>query len=250
MKCRMCVRGFEDVYKNDLDRYSGTSTRWGQRMVVATAIQSGWPMASLDISVAFLKGMSFDEVQKIRGGPRRQVSMQLPYAQKGMPSGVQLLRQFPGFEGFDDALEVLEMLKGGFGLVDAPNLFTSRADAVFRAAGIPPTLTDPKIYLKHKDAGPVNGSKQLVLMLSAHMDDFKATGETEELKTLHGILSKEFGADVKMDVKTVGSFIHTGVTHDLAESEISMHQTAYVAALRPVQSAELMALKDDDNITG
>ena len=74
-------------------------------------------MASLDISVAFLKGMSFDEVQKIRGGPKRKVSIQLPHAQAGMPSGVQFLRQFPGFEGFNDAIEVLEMLKGGFGLV-------------------------------------------------------------------------------------------------------------------------------------
>ena len=105
MKCRMCVRGFEDMYKQDLDRYSGTSTRWGQRMVVATAIQKGWQMASLDISVAFLKGMSFDEVQKIRGGPKRKVSMQLPHAQAGMPSGVQLLRQFPGLRASAIALK-------------------------------------------------------------------------------------------------------------------------------------------------
>ena len=77
MKCRMCVRGFEDQYKTELDRYSGTSTRWGQRMVVAMAVQAQWQMASLDISVAFLKGLSFDEVQKIRGGPKRKVSMQL-----------------------------------------------------------------------------------------------------------------------------------------------------------------------------
>ena len=86
------------------------------------------------------------------------------------------------------------MLKGGFGLIDAPNLFTTRVDQVFRKAGIPPTLTDPKIYVRHRD-------RQLQLMSSAHMDDFKATGEEEELRQLHGLLSKEFGADVKMDVK-------------------------------------------------
>ena len=143
--------------------------------------------------------------------------MQLPYANKGMPSGVQLLCQFPGFESFDDSLEVLEMLKGGFGLVDAPNLFTTRADTVFRAAGIPPTLSDPKIYVKH-EAG------NLRLMISAHMDDFKATGEASELPKLHALLSKEFGADVQMDVKAIGSFIHTGVAHEISKTEMCMHQ--------------------------
>ena len=53
-----------------------------------------------------------------------------------------------------------------------------------------------------------------------------------------------------MDIKMTGSFIHTGVTHDLSETEVSMHQVEYVAALRPVQSAELTSLKDDDLLTG
>ena len=145
MKCRLCVHGFKDMYRQDLDRYSGTSTRWGQRMVVATAVQAGWDLVSLDISVAFLKGMTFEEIQQVRGGPRREVSMQLPLARHGLPSGAFLLRQLEGFESFSDATEVFEMLKGGFGLVDAPNLFTTRVDQVFRGASIPPTLTDPKI---------------------------------------------------------------------------------------------------------
>ena len=64
MKCRLCVHGFKDMYRQDLDRYSGTSTRWGQRMVVATAVQAGWDLVSLDISVAFLKGMTFEEYSR------------------------------------------------------------------------------------------------------------------------------------------------------------------------------------------
>ena len=119
-------------------------------MVVATAVQAGWALASLDISVAFLKGMTYDEIQAVRGGPKREVSMQLPFARHGLPSGVHLLRHITGFETFDDSMEVLEMLKGGFGLVDAPNLFTTRVDQVFRAASLPPTITDPKIYVKHR----------------------------------------------------------------------------------------------------
>ena len=53
--------------------------------------------------------------------------MRMPCGEPGVePSGSALLRQLKGFEDFNNALEVLEMLKGGFGLIDARNLFTTR----------------------------------------------------------------------------------------------------------------------------
>ena len=108
MKCRLCVRGFLDKQRFDMDRYSGTSTRWGQRAVVATAVQNQWGIASLDIAMAFLRGLTFDEVQEIKGGPKREVHMQLPRGREGCePSGSALLRQCAGFEDFNDATEVL-----------------------------------------------------------------------------------------------------------------------------------------------
>ena len=78
MKCRLTVHGFKGTAVGSLDRYSGTGTRWGQRVVVATAVQNQWPMASLDVSEAFLKGFTFDEIKERRGGPRRRVSLVLP----------------------------------------------------------------------------------------------------------------------------------------------------------------------------
>ena len=84
MKCRLCVCGFLDRQRDDMDRYSGTSTRWGQRAVVATAVQRGWNIASLDIAMAFLRGMTFDEIQEIKGGPRREVHLELPKGRPGM----------------------------------------------------------------------------------------------------------------------------------------------------------------------
>ena len=97
-----------------------------------------------------MKGITFDEAQKLRGGPRRTVSMRMPCGKPGVePSGSALLRQLKGFEDFNDVLEVLEMLKGGFGLIDAPNLFTTRVDTVFKEHGVRPTRADPKLYVKH-----------------------------------------------------------------------------------------------------
>ena len=117
LKCRITVHGFKDMEKNTVDRYSGTSSRWGKRTVLASAVQSGWPVASMDVSMAFLKGLTFDQIQEIKGGPKRLVSMRLPFGKAGKePSGSVLLRTFPGYEDFNDSLEVLEMLKGGFGV--------------------------------------------------------------------------------------------------------------------------------------
>ena len=189
MKCRLTVHGFKDTAASDLDRFSGTSTRWGQRAVVATAVQRQWPMASLDVSEAFLKGFTFEEIQERRGGPKRRVSLILPRVKAGEPSGVAILRTIKGYEDFNEMTEVLEMLKGGFGLIDAPNLFTSRVDEILVAKDIKPTCSEPKIYLNMgasattgaattgqcgTSGGDAAAGKALNLMVSAHMDDFKA----------------------------------------------------------------------------
>ena len=46
------------------------------------------------------------------------------------------------------------MLKGGFGSVDAPNLFTTRVDNILKKAGMFATKVDPKIYVLMQRARP------------------------------------------------------------------------------------------------
>ena len=81
------------------------------------------------------KGFTFEEIQARRGGPKRSVSLILPRPKAGEPSGVAILRTIKGYENFNEMTEVLEMLKGGFGLIDAPQLFTNKDDEVFFANG-------------------------------------------------------------------------------------------------------------------
>ena len=168
--------------------------------MVATAVQRGWNIASLDIAMAFLCGMTFDEIQEVRGGPKREVHLELPKGKPGLePSGSALLRQRKGFEDYSDATEVLELLKGGFGLVDAPNLFTTRVDNILKKAGMFATTVDPKIYVlmssapapersESATAGGTGRGKCLELVVSAHMDDFKATGPDSKLHWLRDVL--------------------------------------------------------------
>ena len=68
--------------------------------MVLTGVQSGWPIASMDVSQAFLRGLTFEEAAKIRGSSVRRVSLRLPWAKNGEPSGSSVLRCFAGFETF------------------------------------------------------------------------------------------------------------------------------------------------------
>ena len=242
LKCRLTVHGFKDNEKASLERYSATVTRWGQRMVTCTSVQSAWPMASLDISQAFLKGLSFDEIEE-QTGKRREVSLVLPKGRPGIePSGNVVFRRLPGFEIFSDALEVLEMLKGGFGLIDAPSLFTRRVDAVFKAEALVPTTSEGELYVKHE-------ANCLTLMTSAHMDDFQATGTIEKLTWLHNLLKKHFGDDVKMTLSK--SFTHTGIHHTLSDDfkRCELDQHDYAAALRPVSESSFQQVRDDEDLS-
>ena len=105
-------------------------------------------MASLDDSASFLKGFTLEAIQQHRGGQKHKVSLILPRCRAGEPSGVSILRTISGYENFNETTEVLEMLKGGFGLIDAPQLFTSRVNEVFISNGARPTCSEPKIYLR------------------------------------------------------------------------------------------------------
>ncbi len=60
-----------------------------------------------------------------------EVHMALPRQAASQPSGAAILRQIDGYHDYNEGTEALEMLKGGFGLADAPNLFTSRIDQIF-----------------------------------------------------------------------------------------------------------------------
>ena len=88
-----------------------------------------------------------------------------------------------------------------------------------------------------------------MLLISAHMDDFKATGSRGELDWLLQLLRQHFGDDVKCEVSR--DFVHTGIRHRVAESlaEATLDQFTYAAALRPYVGADLKELDDAAALT-
>ena len=80
-------------------------------------LQSRESTFSADVSQAFLRGLTFEQVAKLEGEVIRDVQFTVP------PGSVPVLRTIPGYEDFNDTTEVLQMLRCGFGLKDAPRLW-------------------------------------------------------------------------------------------------------------------------------
>ena len=140
----------------------------GQMIVAIVAAQRRWHLFSLDVAQAFLRGLPFDELAKLEGEVKRSVQFTVP------PGSLPLLRKLPGFEDFDGDREVLDMLRAGFGLKDAPRAWNMLLTQLIRECGLQPTKADDQIFIKLDRPG------NLILVISAHVDDLKGCGEEAE----------------------------------------------------------------------
>ena len=84
IKARLVAQGFRD--RQEVENYAGTTSRWAQRVLIIVAVQQGWDLWSADISEAFLRGLTFEELHKDGVNELRRVELELP------PGGEQLLR--------------------------------------------------------------------------------------------------------------------------------------------------------------
>ena len=135
-----------------METYSGTASRSDQRLVDAvTSMHTDWVSFSFDVSKAFAKGMTFEEIAEETGAPQRKVEFQLT------GEDLEILRTIPEFADYDPQAEVLAMDKPIYGLKDAPRAWRRKLDRVLRAwkpgAGYGPLVplkAAPELYVAHK----------------------------------------------------------------------------------------------------
>jgi hypothetical protein len=233
IRARLCVRGFKDRDKQFLDTYAGTSKRYSQRIVASTAAMRGWPIATADISKAFLQGVTYEELAALTGEPLREVNFTLP---NGAVDAVACLRKVPGFESFNPREHVLHNDKPGTGSVDAPRAFSIKLSQVTQSLDLQPTTTDEELVLKHN-----RQTGELEAVMSKHVDDLKITGSRETILEITSKLEKVFGK-IKLEWHT---FTNCGVRHiqDPKTMEVTLDQEEYIAALKPI-STEGIKSKD------
>ena len=102
-----------------------------------------WPLFTADVSQAFLRGLTFEQAAQMKDEVQRDVQFTVP------PGSMHLLKKLPGFSDFHPLIEVLRMLRCGFGLKDAPRLWNKVLRTVLQALGLMPTQADPQLFVWH-----------------------------------------------------------------------------------------------------
>ena len=193
---RLVVRGFKDHQATQLNTFAGTTSRWGQRIVNSVAAQNRWEIFTADVSQAFLRGLTFEQTSEMKDEVRREVQFTVP------PGSVDKLKKLPGFENFNAMLEVLRLLRCGFGLKDAPRLWNKLLTEELKKIGLKPLQSDPQLYVWHVNesasaptsgGSPPAGVGRLVLIISIHVDDFKGAGEEKYRQIFLKALEARFG---------------------------------------------------------
>ena len=245
IKARLTARGFKDAqaFEENIKTYSGTASKWSQRAVNAHAAQMQYTLFSMDISAAFLKGMTYKKIAEVTGEPLRTVQFDFP------ANDAWLLRQLPGMEDYDNNLEILDLIKAMWGLKDAPRAFGMRLKVTLKECGYVQGIMDPQVWRKFKPGTPEASSEMvmgewLLSMLTTHIDDIKGSATEKECEILLAALKKDYGDDAKIE-KT--SFEHTGIQHvqDENKSTVYTHQNHYVKDLSEIPTSHL-DMKDLD----
>ena len=216
VKSRLCVRGFKDTQGDAVTTSASTAARWTQRLVCSVAANHGWKISIADVATAFLRGMTFDEQAKLTGEPLREVCLNPP---KG---SWKFLSTFDVMKGCSEATHVLQLVKGVYGLKDAPRAWRIKLDILLRAIGAIPMKSDPCLYMWHTARG------KLECIASTHVDDLKIAGGDAIVARILTAMEKEVGV-LK---KAVGDFEHCGIMHrQLPNGDVTIHQNHYTPQL-------------------
>ena len=269
IKCRYTVRGFKD--RQDAETFAGTATRSGQRVTNYAIACNGpdWVTFSFDVSQAFAKGLSFEELARATGEELREVE----FSVNG--EDVAFIRMLPGFEDFCPITEVLKILIPIYGLKDAPRAWRKCLHGVLTEFGLRSLLAEPELYVMHAPTGNVkkkvaaiedrrkneeataqeveqkvdqdwlqNHIRKLEMILSTHVDDLKGGASRKVAERLLEFLESKFGK-CKNEWK---KFMHTGIQHEQLENGIFCHQFKYIEELHPIDLSGTRGQDDEQEV--
>eukprot|EP00971_Amphidinium_carterae_P304266 6046514-Amphidinium_carterae.2 len=211
-RARLCLRGFKDKQKHELNTYASTASRISQRIICSFAAVCSWGLSSIDISTAFLRGHQYsDETRRV-------------YLRANTDLATRI-KKYKGFEDFDWKQEVLLLRKSAYGLVDAPKRWFEALTSALKDLNWRPGIIDPAIYFYKSELGELKG------ILSLHVDDIKVAADKEVTDWLLLALTERFGA-----LKThFGSFEHCGLAHEQQQDgSVTVHQNHYLDSIGDV----------------
>ena len=231
IKSRLCARGCFDRQKPELLRSSAVASRLSQKLLVSNAANHGWEIESLDVSTAFLRGLTFAEVDAISrdlGVPspltERRIHVQLPgnawfwLYKKGHLNRQQwmLARQKKLVMCLDKCM---------YGLADAPLLWSLALKhwLVRHMGALQSSFDDCHFFWKDKRTNRLTGEA------TCHVDDNALSGSLHDLEQRRRQLESRFG----MMSRQTTPFVHVGVHYDKREGGgYHLHQDTYCQAMK------------------
>ncbi|CAK0801215.1 unnamed protein product, partial [Prorocentrum cordatum] len=230
VKARLFIRGFMGQQQGGLDTASFTARSTSQRLVLGVGVQYCWAIFSWDIGNAFLRGLSFTEIKEQGAEVMREACLDPP------ADVFFILQEFKAFKGTSKLTHLLNLLKGAYGLKDAPRLWKLRLDQYLTTVGGQQSSLDGCIWVWFKDGN-------LHRLLSTHIDDLKGAGTPEWRARLFGQLKSKFG---KIAVQE-REFEHCGIQYkQLDDGSITITQDHYIKELKPIPlTAEQKSSPDD-----
>lgn len=216
-KARLVVLGYLDPQLEEIPRDSPTMSKTSRMMVLQLIASEGWELMSFDIKAAFLQGQpQSSRTLGLEPVPELRESMQLK----------------------DN--EVCQLVKGAYGLVDAPFLWYKTLQAELLSLGFVAAPFDPCVFLlwSHEHEKPQG-------ILGIHVDD-GLCGGNEQFHELIAKLEKKY----PFGSRKLGKFTFTGIDlHQNADKSISLTQSSYVRNIKPISINPARRNQEEEKVT-
>eukprot|EP00434_Breviolum_minutum_P042887 symbB.v1.2.038193.t1/scaffold5827.1/size23306/2 len=200
-KARLVILGYEDPNLTEIPRDSPTLQKESRSLIMQYCASQQWCIRSFDIKTAFLRGSRRDD---------RILGVDPP----------DELRRKLGLR----PLEICELLKSAYGLVNAPFLWYQELRDTLIAIGFSMSPLDPCLFTLQSQDGTVHGH------IGIHVDDGLCCGDAIFDKALVD-LERKFPFGTKRERK----FTFTGITIEQdSKGRIHLDQKEYINNISPI----------------
>ena len=197
-KARLVILGYQDPELSNLERDSPTLSKLSRNLLLQLCVPNKWEIGSFDIKTAFLRGRADSRILGLEPPPELRAKLGL------------------------HPQEVCRLLKGAYGLVNAPLLWFRELTKALGELGFVAAPFDPCCYILPDEHGQARG------FIGVHVDDGLFAGD--EVFQINKLESQfPFGSRKKKD------FVFTGLqTHQQEDFSITVDQTQYVKDTNPI----------------
>ena len=221
-KARLVILGFEDPMIDSLPRDSPTLGKDSRMLALQCIASHRWGVRSFDIRTAFLRG-SRQDTRILGVEPPQELRLKMN------------LR--------DD--EVCELLKGAYGLVNAPLLWYCELKNALLGLGFTISPMDPCLFVLPKKSISSPEEPKIHGVLGVHVDDGLGGGD-QVFNHAIKMLEKRF----PFGSQRQGSFTFTGI--NLVQDhngDINLNQKEYINDIPPINVARERRQQLDSQVT-